>query len=988
MKGASTKKIKSKGVMHPQPWRVELLGGILAERGTRRTTKFSTRQTAGLLALLAQAAPLGVPRDEVTARLWGEGDRQTLRNRLSQAVSTLRKLLESGEERVFSSTHFALAFKPGTVTVDVHEFEATMERLASAEDADERLELAVQAAALYKGDYLAGYRFPWAEADRSRLKSMLLIALDVAIQGHEEAGRIQRAVDVAFRRLHAEPADPASLLKLCGLLLKFGRPSQVAQLIHAHEARLPEGTRLDPALEAVRAQAVALPRSGTRELDPSVQVSHSFRPNPLPAYPKPIVGREVELSRLGEVLSGSERRLVSVTGMGGSGKSRVAVAAAEEHIERNGGWVAYMTVGSGAPLLSSIGTSLGLGSTDRIEGIADAVGAGTSGLLVVDEAEHLDKAAVKAVDQLLTALPKLKVLATSRAPLELPMEAVFPLSPLRVAKLPGEEASPAARLFLECLDRPESLKPSDLDAVQEFCEMVDGLPLSIKLAAGWVRVLSVSEIVERLQHEPAILRDASLPPTSRHASVQHVVSSTLDLIKEPTRSVMSRIAAFEGPFAPAILDRVAGSGTLTSLLELEAIGVLHQAGSVADRTMMAMLGTVRRVVRERWTDEERATALESHRSVMLADALMHAGDTEKGRNDGALAAHFAEHVAAIRRSIELGWADDAVRHATVVSRICETGGTSRGCTELLEAALGMDGITDAFALRGRAVLARLYWVGSEYAKAKELASRLLQEAHKAGNFEAETVSTSVLQMEAHRVGDYATSESLLQSSLDAALGRNDHDGAARSWLGLGNLAMERMEWSEAEEAYSNSLESARRAQATDRRIAAHVNLAHLAMATQRHLAAVEFARRALRLVAESPGFARLGAAANVVATQAHAALGDRSEALESLERALETPPESGRELVALLTAAADASIVASQARLGAQLLGFIDGYVAKWENPGGLEGANRAAIAARCEAEIGEKPFESLYMAGKVIGREQALDLARQVAHNGTACVV
>ncbi|MGE0000777.1 MAG: hypothetical protein AB7F50_06700 [Fimbriimonadaceae bacterium] len=979
--------------MRSHQWRVELLGGIAAERGSTRLSKFSTKQTAGLLALLAFACPVPVPRDEAAAKLWGEGERQMLRNRLSQAISTLRRLLGNEDGTLFTSSHHALSIKPGVVAVDVHEFEATIEQMDQAGDEDAKLELANHASALYKGDYLAGYSFLWAEADRSRLKSKFLHALDVAIASHEGAGRIQRAVDVAFRRLHAEPSDPGSLLKLCRLLLQYGRPSQVAQLINAHEAGLTAGTALDPALDALRAEAGAVPQAvGTAAVAADVSLG-TIRPVKGPSFTTPIIGRDAELAEVHRLFIESDSKLLTVTGLGGAGKTRFAVAFAERFAASGAGWAAFVHAGSFPPaptLLGAIGTALGLGDDADLGAIRAALPTHPPGLIVVDEAEHLDAKQSGVLVQFLAAVPHVRILVTSRTPLRLAGESVYPLSPLRTTRRKDEAVSPAAALFFLFSEKSPKNRELDAEAVQALCEQVDGLPLSIELAAGWVRVLSANEIVERLKHESVLLQDASVPPASRHSSLQHVVVSTIELASDSARNLVLRAAAFEGPVCPSTLEAAAGPGSPQALRELEALGILQYAGLAGERTMVMMLSSVRRIVRERWSKEEKEESLDAHRKAML-DAALPAEARERSEEGQWMAeteAQLADHATAIRRSLSQGLGEDAVRHAIVVSKLGETGTSTLQCVELLEATLAIEGISPESRLRGSVLLARMLWMVSQYDKSKALAEEQLQVARRQGDAGAEVGAMSVLQVEAHRIGDFATSESLLQASLESSVSRSDHSDAARCWLGLGNLAMERMHWKEAETAYARSLEAAEKAGARNRKAAANVNLAFLAFATQRHLAAVEFAQRALAIAGESPAFSRLAAAAHAIATQAHATLGDSPAALQSLGRGLEFQPQSNRELVGLLTAAAAASVVSERARLGAQLLGFIDAVIARGENPGGLEGANRAAITAQCVSELGKNGFESLYMAGGTLGKEQALEIAKQVAQNGTACVV
>lgn len=983
---------RSKNTVSATEWRIELFGEIAAVRGSVRLTKFSTKHTAGLLAMLARAYPAQVTREAAAACLWGDGDRQVLRNRLSQAVSTLRRMTGSGSDRIIVGGHFALRIEAGKATVDVAEFEQTVAEMDAAADGETKLELATKACALYKGDYLAGYHFPWADADRLRLRAMFLHALDVSVAVYEEQGKLQRAADVAYRLLHAEPTEPRYLARLCRLLGKCGRTGQASQLLAAYEARLPEGQPLDPELHALKAELGALPCVPKPHV-PTGQGAATFAPCPPPAFATEIVGRQTEIGEIRAMLARGDTGPVTVTGLGGSGKTRLAAALVSGPFAGKPDWVAWANLGpqtGAATVLGSIGKALGMGDARSVEELSAAVSASPIGWLVLDEAEGMSADEVGQLDAFLAMCPGLRLLVTSRVPLKLQGEEVYPLQPLRVKKADNEACSPAAQLFLQSARRANKSLDADPAVVDELCERLDGLPLSIELASGWVRVISVPEIVERVQEHSELLQDSSVPASARHASLGKVVGSTLELASEHAREFMVRAAAFEGPVRPGTLERAVGSGSLQSLLELEGLGVVQFAGFAGERTMVAMLSSISRLVRERWTDEEQALATEAHRRAMLGAALREGSDEKIGEEQwiAETEAQLADHVAAVKTSVAMGLGEDALRHAIAISILGETGTSTLLCTELLEAALSAEGARPETRLLGKVRLARLLWIVSEYARSKEIATEQLALAQEMGDVAAEVAAASILQVEAHRVGDYATSEALLKSNLDASLRRGDHADASRCWLGLGNLAMERTQWDQAETDYVNALREARAAGARNRSVAATVNLAYLALATQRYRAAAEFARRALDLVGGQPGYARLAQAAHAAAVHAHVALGDAASGLESLRLALEPAPSSGRALLEVLTAAADVAASTDKVGLAAQILGFIDGFVAAGENPGGLEGARRAAIAAQCASMIGGNEFESYYMAGGTVSPDQALEMARQVSRSCVPSVV
>lgn len=304
-------------------------------------------------------------------------------------------------------------------------------------------------------------------------------------------------------------------------------------------------------------------------------------------YSTPFVGRKAELASLATRLTDPDCRLLTITGLGGCGKTRLAqeVAAAEAgHFADGATFVALQSIPRADLILSAIAQSLGLvfygdASFEQLAGFLSA----KAMLLVLDNFEHLlDGAAL--VSDLLAAAPGLTVLATSREPLHLQEEWLFPLgglsAPLSVYSSALMEYE-AVQLFLAHARRvqPSFDAQSENEAVIQICMMTGGLPLALELAASWLKGLHASHIAQAMRHNLDLLSTNMRNIEPRHRSMRAVFDHSWELLSERERQIFAWLSVFRGGFASAAAEQVAGA-TLAdlaglvekSLLQLDATG--------------------------------------------------------------------------------------------------------------------------------------------------------------------------------------------------------------------------------------------------------------------------------------------------------------------------------------------------------------------------------------------------------------------------------
>ena len=267
------------------------------------------------------------------------------------------------------------------------------------------------------------------------------------------------------------------------------------------------------------------------------------RPGNLTAEVNRFVGRSVETAELGGQLASA--RLVTVTGVGGVGKSRLALHAAEQLQDRfcDGVWLAELSsLRDGRLLDHTVAEALGLaGSSVRpprsalLRQLAER-----EVLLVLDGCEHLVEECAELTDALLRHAPRLRVLATGRRPLEIAGEHVFTLAPM-----PEDEA---VELFTERAGAVLAGPPGPDEAVVELCRRLDGIPLALELAAGRLRVLSVEQIAHRIEDRFRLLTGTDRSGLARHQTLRTAIGWSHELCTAQERLLWARLSVFAGDF--------------------------------------------------------------------------------------------------------------------------------------------------------------------------------------------------------------------------------------------------------------------------------------------------------------------------------------------------------------------------------------------------------------------------------------------------------
>ena len=448
----------------------------------------------------------------------------------------------------------------------------------------------------------------WPESDPARAQSSLRYALSLLGRALDGAwlvvdretialdGREKQAVDVIrFRALlaecqthgHSVQETCPDCLPLLGEAVELYRGDFMAgfTLLDSPEFddwQSVEGEGLQGEV-AGALERLAEARAAQGEVEKAIAPPAVPRHN-LPVQPTPFVGREDELDQVAQYLADPACRLLTVVGPGGMGKSRLAIQAAEEQLSafNDGVWFVPLAPLDSADLLSSaimdaLGTPL-QGATEPNVQLLNYLRERHL-LLILDNFEHLFEGASLVVEMLGSA-PQLKVLVTSRERLRLRQEWALSLRGMRV---PEGSAAPeeamaaledysALQLFVQCARRAQSgfsLAAAGTDAVIRICQLVDGMPLAIELAAPWIRVMPCEDIVQEIEGGLDLLTTTLRDVPQRHSSMQAVFKGSWQLLSDRERAVLRQLSVFRGGFRRQAAEVVADASlrVLSSLVD-------------------------------------------------------------------------------------------------------------------------------------------------------------------------------------------------------------------------------------------------------------------------------------------------------------------------------------------------------------------------------------------------------------------------------------
>jgi predicted ATPase/DNA-binding SARP family transcriptional activator len=618
---------------------------------------------------LAQGHP--VPADQLLEDIWC-GERIPARNNLHVHVSRLRRAL--GEDRI-ATRGGGYALDLPREALDAARFDrlsAEGRAAFDAGDAETAATLLRDALDLWRGDALvdfAGDAFARpliTRLEESRLATIeARVDADLALGGHAELiGELEALVQ-------ERPLRERFWAQLMTAMYRAGRQADALRAYQRARRALAEQLGIDPgpALRELEASVLAQDSALASPVRSSPVVISPHRPSTnLPEETTALIGRALDLEATVSLVR--EHRVATVVGTGGVGKTRLAVEVGRSLLAEfeHGVYLADLApITDGAALPNAIAAALGVevefgegASSDPRQRLREFLRV-RNALLILDNCEHIVALAADLVDDLVGRCAGLRVLTTSREPLMISGEVLWPLAPL--------ELGSAVALFIE---RARAVAPSfeatDASAsVRALCERLDCLPLAIELAAARMRAFSPHDLVSRLDDRFRLLTGGARTAFPRQQTLRAVVDWSYDLLFDDERRVFERLSLFAGRFGISAAEAVCADETirkddvaelLARLVDKSLVTASKTAGST-DFRLLQTLAQYGRECLDRSGDAERTRARHARYVVSLVDVPNAAHGTAEGNWFGVIGAWLDDIRVAMEWAIRSGDADVA-----------------------------------------------------------------------------------------------------------------------------------------------------------------------------------------------------------------------------------------------------------------------------------------------------------------------------------------
>jgi predicted ATPase/DNA-binding SARP family transcriptional activator len=566
---------------------LRLLGPFEAElNGT--PVSFAYGKIKAILAYLAFTLGQPIHREKLAGLIWPDHPQAIALENLRQAISRLRKSINDTEAfppyLIVDRERIALN-READIQVDVDLFEEAIASCArhvhrhaqTCRVCCSHMEAACQ---LYRGEFLDDLCLPdsnlfedWAAGHRVRLHEQALEALGWQAQYQCVVGDYPAALEYSRRLVDLEPLGDEIILQGMQLLVQAGKVDQALAQFSRFRKKLETEIGVAPSRRILKYSEQL--RSGEAGPDlPRERIAKN-----LPAQLSPLIGRQVELIELEAWLADPSRRLITLLGPGGIGKTRLAMATADQHAQIFADGVIFTSFTEAdhtSHVVQKISSAAGLQAADGPDCEQKLLNylAGKDLLLVLDGLEYASDAE-KVVQWLLEKSPGLVILVASRERLNLAGEWVFPVGGLPFP--PSERSTDIAKysavelfvLIARQRDPTFTLNEENCGPMSRICRLVEGMPLAIGLASAWAHTLPCAEIARELQNGLDLLTSAG-PSTEGHPiSMRAAFGQSWNRLPEAERRVFRRTTVFRGGFDRQAAEAVAGASLdeLASLVD-------------------------------------------------------------------------------------------------------------------------------------------------------------------------------------------------------------------------------------------------------------------------------------------------------------------------------------------------------------------------------------------------------------------------------------
>lgn len=822
-------------------FRLYLLGGFRLEQDGSEIT-LPRAKVKTLLAYLA-LHPQEHPRETLATLLWGDSKDEQARASLRVALNALRKeihpdLLLTDRETVQLNSAFPLWTDAVELGIQNSEFGID----------------------LYRGELLAGFYDEWIEPERERIRDEYIALLLRAVEQARGASDYANAVTFAKRVLEIDRAHETAHQHLIFLYAAQGDRTAALKQFDECVRALDEELGVEPSPETI-----ALAKQiNTRPAAKSDAAAQTNLPKPLTSF----VGRENEIAELRALLSPQSSVLITLTGPGGSGKTRLAIQSGRALLKDYADgvwWVELAPLMESALVLQQIAKAIGV-QQEANEPITQTLVnrlCGRELLLILDNCEHVIDACAQVTELLLSECASLQILATSREALNIAGEHTFPVAPLDLPRTAMAAFAAqalefsAVRLFVErarLADARFELNENNALPIAQICTRLDGIPLAIELAAARVKQMSVSEIAARLDSRFELLvgtRTAS----PRQQTLRALIDWSYDLLHEHEKVLFRRLSVFAGGWTIESAEEICADEALPRAKILDTLLRLVDKSLVvrieSDETRYTMLETVREYAREKLAQAGAETDTRKNHLAYFVQVTEDAAARMWGRETLPTLEHLEREHDNLRAALRFAWETSDMPGVVALAGALDFFWQLRNHLDEAESwyakILEQNLAEIAPRLRGPlySSAGTIAWCKLDYARAEQLHRRALQEYELAQDAHGIAFSLNNLGIAASRMGRTEQSLEFLTQALSTARAHNDAQVIVYALNSIALLTLEPDNFQEIERLYGEAWRFAQRDGDALSLAALGCNLAELMRNKGDYTRALSYVREAL-----------------------------------------------------------------------------------------------------------------------------------------------
>ena len=798
-------------------WNLTLFGSLRAHFTGCEITKFRTQKAGVLLAYLACHPHRAHRRDDLAEMLWPEDalSADKINHRLSVTLNYLRKALEvpATSTPLFFTDRATIRLNADLVSTDRAQFEEHLREAQEAPTDDDKTLLLKQAVDLYTGDLLADYREEWIEGERRRLNDACLAGLRHLTKLLAQTGRYEESLQHVRRSLAFDPLNETLHQHLMKLYVAVRRPRAALRQYQELTITLRRDLKTLPAeATTTLAQEIAAKYAGgVNPNGPIVAQGEAYGTSPFslqsrratlgtwPALTKRFFGRQDDIQHVCELLATPEKRLITLTGTAGCGKTHLALAIMQKMHEEFEGTTLFVSLASltrADAIPDAIVEAVQLprdGEGDPLEETIRLLSEGPT-LLVLDNMEHLLDEGGAVIWALLNLIPSLICLITSRQLLNLSIEQEYVVRPLPLPQQAGSSERmmefPSIQLFL---DRAQIAQPdfqadsNHLKDVVALCERLDGLPLGIELAAAWTKTLTPAQI---LLLAPSRIKTRHVDMPTRHISLHTALEWSYALLPLKVKRFFVSLCVFRRGWDLETATEVCNEPlTLEYLTHLRDRSLLDADVSQA-AARYTLLETVREYAQERLSKAESRRLGRRHADYFLRMAEESVFHLQRETAVFWLDRLQTEHDnfrAALRFCVAEGEPEMGLRLATSLWRFwLMRGFLTEGCSWLKTMLADAPDAEQSLRSRAFSAAGNLAYTDGDLDKAQQCFSDALAIRRALSDERGAAASLGSLGLVSCDRRDYSQARILLEQSIEIFTRFGDADGVAKS---QGNLVV-------------------------------------------------------------------------------------------------------------------------------------------------------------------------------------------------------